>query len=330
MADIPASPPRSGSSASKPAGIAVESGNLIREAVEAARTLPRALLRAAVDPLDGTEALLILNADGEVRPLPSSAFDSYRQKPTARRGIAHPTTLASFIDLTNRFKESNSAVFAADDMKAARLTAIFDYHPAVSAEENEARHMRHRAEYAFPFSDEWKAWTGMNAQFMSMAEFAAFLEDHIVDVVADGHVTVTGAALDFVNAVGGTMASPSKLIALARGLQVYENSVLKEARNLSSGTGQLVFDSQHVDADGKPLEVPSLFMICIPIFARSPDFYRLLARLRYRKAQGGVVFWFELWRVDLAFEQAFSEACEKVKAETGLPLFVAKPEEHNP
>ncbi len=101
--------------------------------------------------------------------------------------------------------------------------------------------------------------------------------------------------------------------------------MIKEARNLSSGEGQLVFDSQHVDADGKPLTVPNLFMICIPIFARG-DLYRLLARLRYRKANGGLVFWFELWRHDLAFEQAFAEACDKVAAATGLPLFIGAPE----
>jgi len=160
---------------------------------------------------------------------------------------------------------------------------------------------------------------------MSMTDFAAFLEDRIVDVVADAEPT-TDAAKAFVAAINGRMATPTKLIELARGLQVYENSVLKEARNLSSGEGQLTFDSQHVDADGKPLQVPNLFMICIPIFARSPDFYRLLARLRYRKAQGGLVFWFELWRADMAFEQAFTDACTRVADETALPLFTGTAE----
>ncbi len=301
-----------------------DAGTMISEAVAAAREFPRPIIEDVIDPRDATAAPVVISAHG-VSKVEPSIFDAYRVNPLARIGTAHLTTLESFIDHTLRFQQSNSAIFACDDMTKAKLTTVFDYHPPVS-DLDEARHLRHRAEYAFPFSDEWKAWNEQNAKPMSMADFAAFLEDRVIDVVADGAPT-TDAAKDFVKAVGGTMASPSKLIELARNLQVYENSVLKEARNLSSGEGQLTFDSQHVDADGKPLSVPNMFMICIPIFARSPDFFRLLARLRYRKANNGVLFWYEIWRADLAFEQAFNAAIDKVRTETSLPTYIGSPEQ---
>lgn len=301
-----------------------ELGELLKEAVATAREFPRPEIIDIEDPRDGTQAIVALTSNGFV-PVDAAVFDKWRIDPLVRKGTADITTVDSFIALVNRFKQDNSAIFALDDPQEARLTAIFDYHPAVTDAQDEARNLRHRAIYNFPLSDEWKAWSGKDGEVMSMTDFAAFLEDRIVDVVTDAEPT-SDAAKAFVAAINGRMATPTKLIELARGLQVYENSVLKEARNLSSGEGQLTFDSQHVDADGKPLQVPNLFMICVPIFARSPDFYRLLARLRYRKTQGGLAFWFELWRADMAFEQAFTDACAKVAEATALPLFTGTAE----
>ncbi|WP_394658545.1 DUF2303 family protein [uncultured Novosphingobium sp.] len=300
-----------------------DAGHLIRESVLAARELAHVDVTEVVDPRDGTVAPVVISDQG-VYAVEPGIFDKYRKAPIARAGTAHLTTLETFIDLTNRFAVDSSVVFAVDDMARAKLTTIFDYHADIDSGGATAN-LKHKAEYAFPFSDEWKAWHGKNAEIMTMAEFAQFLEDRIVDVDATGEPT-SPEAKAFVAAINGKLASPSKLIELARNLQVYENSTLKEARNLSSGEGQLTFTSEHVDADGKPLSIPNLFMILIPVFARSPDYYRLLARLRYRKANGGVVFWYELWRADLAFEQAFAEACAQVRERTTLPLFIGTAE----
>lgn len=300
-----------------------EAGLLIRESVEAAGELARVEVTNVADPRDNTEAPVVVSHHG-VTVVDPSIFDKYRTTPIDRVGTAKLTTLESYIEHSNRFKVESSVVFACDDMAHAKLITIFDYHAGIDSGGATAN-LKHKAEYAFPFSDEWKAWHGKNAEPMSMAQFAQFLEDRIVDIDANGEPT-SDEAKAFVTAINGKLASPSKLIELARNLQVYENSTLKEARNLSSGEGQLTFTSEHVDADGRPLSIPNLFMILIPVFARSPDYYRLLARLRYRKANGGVVFWYELWRADLAFEQAFTEACNQVRERTGLPLFIGAAE----
>lgn len=304
--------------------IGAGAASLLNAAVETAREFPRPELVEGTDPRDGTKATLIVNGAG-VRAIDPGEFDRYRKNPLQRVGRSQLTTLQSFVDLVNRFKQANSAIFARDSADAPGLLAVFDYHPAVAEGVDEARHMRHLALYQFPLSEEWKAWTAQDGKQMEMPDFAAFLEDHIADVVADAAPT-SDAAKEYVNAVGGTIASPSKLIDLSRRLHIHEASTVREARNLTSGEAQLTFETQHTDADGKPVTLPSLFMICIPIFARSETFDRLLVRLRYRKRDARVVFWFEIWRPDLAFQQAFADACAKAESETGLPLFVGTPE----
>lgn len=296
-------------------------GELLQVAVETAERLRRVELVEIVDPRDGTKAPAYLT-EGAVRVVAPGDLDPYRETPIARVGTSSHTRLDSFIDHVNRFKGERSAVFAVDNMTAPKLTAIFDYHHA--GHDSDPGNLKHKSVYSFPLSDEWKAWSQADGKAMSMTDFAAFLEDHIVDVTADK--PQSDAAKDFLAKSGGNLASPSKLIEIARGLQVNEASTLREARNLSTGEAEVVFQSEHLDANGNKLVLPNAFMICIPIFARAEVFDQILARFRYRKQNGGIVFWFDLWRPDLVFENAFTEACDRVKALTGLPLFVGSPE----
>lgn len=311
--------------------IADRTGEVMETALEIAEKHLRAQIVQITDPRDDTVAPFVLT-DGSATPLPATAFDAYRDYPLHRAGTAAMTQLPSFISLVNRFKFANSAIFAVDDFMKPSLTAIFDYHPdngEVGGEAlvNATQAMRHKASYAFPLSKEWQAWIGQNAKPMGMGDFARFIEDHIVDVSADPVDSFAPASQEFVTANRGTIATPSKLVEISRGLQVYERAVIKEAKNLSTGEAQFTFDSEHTDGDGKPLTLPTMFSITIPVFARSTDVFRLIARFRYRKTGEGLVFWYELWRPDLTFEIAFNEALDKVAAETGLPIYAGKPEQ---
>jgi hypothetical protein len=165
---------------------------------------------------------------------------------------------------------------------------------------------------------------------MSMGDFAAFLETHIVDVSDDGVSAWTEQAQAFAKANRATstdaIATPTRLVDLSLKFRIYETAESCEAVNLTSGETQLTFVSEHKAADGKPVDFPKLFSIVIPIFARSSIFYRIIARLRYRIASGKPVFWFELWRPDLTFETAFNDAIATVRADTGLPIYFGSAE----
>lgn len=299
---------------------AYNAGLPIAEAFETAAAHLRVQPGTLVDPRDDTSAPVVVSRQG-VEAVDPSIFDAYRAAPLRLKGTAKMDRLDSFIAHVNRFKDASSAVFATADPRAPKMEAVLDYSPA----QGEPRFAGHRTSYAFPLSPEWQAWFGQDGKAMSMVDFASFLEDHIVDVLAEPGA-MSEAAQAFVTTTGGKFATPSKLVEIARGLQVNETSVVKETRNLSSGEAEITFDTQHTGADGKPLKMPNLFVIAIPVFARAAVSYRLLARLRYRKQGGQLLFFYDLWRPDLVFNDAFEEAAANVERETGLPVFMGTPE----
>ena len=305
-------------------------GELMNAAFAAAESHIRAGAMLVNDPISGV-AVPFVQARGGLSPINADAFADYRDAPIRVRGTALHTQLDSFIAHVNRFKNISTSIFAIDDREKPSVTAVYDYHAETDFQSGldiEPAFAQHRSSYAFPLSEEWKAWHKADGEKMDMGQFAAFLEDRIVDVEAiTDYASVNDTVKQFVNTLGGwgTVASPSKLIELSRGLQIYENSVVKDVRKLSSGEAQIAFSSEHVDADGKPLNIPTLFIINIPVFARSTVLDRVVVRLRYRKGST-VQFWFELWRTDRVFDFAFDEALQKVRDETELPVFIGTDE----
>lgn len=290
----------------------------------------RSLVVAMSEPGTGVQGLVVLKPSGGIETVPSDVFDEYRSRPKAYTGTANVTRIESFVDHANRFKDDHSALYAFDDMSCPRLTAVLDYNESRADPEdpfNGPRFGDHCTVFAFPLSDEWKAWTGKNAAKMGLTAFAEFIEDRFIDVEQVTDVTkLNGDIQKLVGTVGpGSLASPSALIELSRGLKVHVKDEVTNAANIASGEVEVQFKSEHQDGRGNKLTVPSLFVLNIPVFARG-EVYRIAARLRYRVKDGEMLFWYELWGIDRVFELAFTEVCEKARAETGLPLFYGTPE----
>ena len=290
------------------------------------------------DPDTGIK-VAALATGGMLRPLAADFFDSARDTPRFRRGTAVLTTIDSFIAHVNRFGDADSAVFACDDRNAPKLTAVLDYHRAdfdhvLEGHDEPVRfpgifgHGKHRTTFAFPLSDEWKAWNKANASVMSMADFSLFLEDRIGDIAIAGDDFPEDVER-FVNVNGGAerIADFATLVELSRGLKVFESANVEEATNLATGEGHIRFSVEHETRGrtGGTIKVPTMFFIAIPIFNKGP-FYRIGARLRYRKTAEGVKFWFDLYRADRSFDHAFAEAVEKVDVETEATVFYGAPE----
>ncbi|QEH81169.1 DUF2303 family protein [Sphingomonas sp. C8-2] len=274
-------------------------------------------------------SLPIVKTGDNVEVLRPDQVEPWAVRPRFRHGTANLLSLDALIDHICRFKDEQSVIFADNNRSAPTITAVLDYHPAGGATDTAPRFGKHRSHYAFPLSEEWKAWKAMDGKTMPMAAFAEFLEERIVDVVGliAGEDTVSEELQKYINSCGGTetIADPAKLMELSRGLQVYESAVVKQANRLSSGEGELTFEVNHTSQDGKPLKVPSLFLIAIPVFY-ADGYYRIAARLRYRKTGEGIVFWYDLWRTDHAIDHAFTMACQRVAAATELPLLLGRPE----
>lgn len=274
-------------------------------------------------------------------------MDEYRLAPERKKGTAHLGDLASFIALVNRFKDSESAIFArpgAQPQKnvgvtAPLLLAVFNYNEPtnitqfhgdnapgdqVTTHEGKPRFGDHRADYVFPLSEEWKTWNAQDSEPLTQEAFAAFLEDHVGDVADSGAASNELSAF-FFEKLGVTFASPARLIELSRGLSVRVGQKVRNAQNLATGEAQVQFIEEHNDETGGPLKVPGAFLLAIPVFQFGP-LYQVAARLRYRVSGGNIVWFFELHRADRIFDHAFKEACETAQKDTSLPLFIGAPE----
>lgn len=287
-----------------------------------------ALAREGVEPkvvelldANGAKRQVLVAQDGARIESVKKLLAEYRDKPERRAGTARLADLPSFIAHANRFRDADSALFAQPSTSAPKLVCVFDYHRAGATAD--PRFGEHRAEYAFPVSDEWSAWTSKNAKGMSQADFAEWVENRITDVIAPDDPGP--AATAFAAAVGCEFASPSRLLELSRGLSVRVGTQVRNAQNLSSGEAQLTYVSEHQDERGRPLTVPGAFLIAIPVF-RGDAAYKIAARLRYRVREGAITWFFELYRTDLVFDDAFRAACEQAEEKTTLPLYLGTPE----
>lgn len=308
--------------------------------VEAIATFLKQNLRPEVVHLvapDGQDANVLVLPEGlephSIRPF----VDEYRETPERRRGTAELSDLDSFIAHANRFKDADSILFANQLATPPTLLAVFDYHRAepqpdpqsktssnASPPPSRARHCQHRGRYAFPFSNEWTAWTGRNASHMDQAQFAEWIENRIGDLIVPSDLGET--AHDFIDRLGANFASPAKVFDLSRGLAVRVSTKLSQKKNLQNGETQFVFVSEHQDAEtGAPLTVPGAFLLAIPVFRNGPR-YQIPVRLRYRVGENAVRWFYELYRHDLCFDDAFKDACTKAQTETGLPLLYGSPE----
>lgn len=265
--------------------------------------------------------LVLPNANGLTASSVKAFLNDYRERPERRAGVATVGDITSFAEHVKRFADTDSVIFANPDPAKPSLVAVLDYHRAGATAD--PRFGAHRTSYPFPLSDEWKAWKNKNGVALTQKEFAEFIEDRIADI-ADGY-SVSDSSLQLAGKLGGTFASPSKLVELSREFSVREGAAVKQATNLSSGEAQISYVTAHTDDDGKPLKVPSLFLIQIPVF-RADAPYEIAVRLRYRVKEGKISWFFELYRADKVFDHAFNEACAKASSLTNLPVIVGTPE----
>lgn len=249
--------------------------------------------------------------------------DENRLVPERRSGCIHVSRLQSLIDITNRFKNSGSAIFADasidENSIEAKIKTYFDYHPE-SAEITDAQNLGHTAVYQFPVSHVFQTWLDNNKSSMNQGDFALFLEEHSGEIASPSELDKYEVAN-----LKPKFADSAEIVALSRDLELYSESTLKDKRKLSSGEVELTFVQEHKDAGGNKIQIPDFFVLRVPMFeGGEPE--RILVRLRYRLSGSAVVWHYDLYRVDQSLDRAFSTACEKVKTSTELPLFFGSAE----
>ncbi len=263
-------------------------------------SVPVALLRGDSPEVDSVKARL----------------EEFRLFPERKAGTATADTLDSFVDLTNRHKVEDSVIFANPDWRKPSFTAVIDYHQKRAG--GEARFGRHRIHYAFPLSDEWKAWIEMDGKAMSQSDFAWFLEDRVAELASP---TDAEKAL-YESQFATTVAVPSQIVELSRGLKVQVEQRVRQAVTLATGEGQIAWEEAH---DTGTTKVPGIFMLAIAPFFMG-DKTRIPVRLRYRLKDGKLIWSYQIYRPDLAITEHVTAARYHAADATGLPSFDGKPE----
>lgn len=256
-------------------------------------------------------------------------IDKWRDAPQRRVGSATTLTLTSFVELVNRHKDASSAVFADLLSAAPSLTAVIDYHThkppldeeLVALAVNSPRFCQHRVRYAFPISDEWKAWTGKSGDWMDQGSFAQWLEDRLPDMANPNEDETELFSAVMLTTVG----APNQIMGLSRNLTINVESTVGSALTLQTGESSVVFTEVHKDGQGQPVKVPGGFVLSIPLFDGGEP-RRVPVRLRYRKQGAKIVWQFSLWRAKDVVRSALDGDFETVATETGLPVYHGSPE----
>ena len=249
-------------------------------------------------------------------------IDQYLQRPERLKGCSTHQSLSSLLQHIVVFQKVDSAVFA--DALSGTLRVIYDYHSAELTSFNE-----HKAVFTAKKSRQWERWISRNGNSFNQSEFAEFIEENALDLIDPPARTLENvndaALLDIAKTLNFSIASASKVIELARGISINEASKAKSHFSPSSGEMTLEYVSEHVNASGKKLNVPGLFLIAIPVFEGEHP-YRIVVRLRYRLKDGVVSWMFQLYQPEKCLEDAFNEICNQTAEISGLPVYRGTPE----
>ena len=255
----------------------------------------------------------------------ASQFEAYRLYPQKRTGTAGVLTLQSFINLVNRHKDDDSAIFAQTAMPSPSLTAVIDYHLRADVDDANvealARFGKHRIHYEFPLTEEFKVWTKLDGKPMEQVDFAAFLEEHAAELAAP----LDGERSEYEPLFKERFATPAELIDLSRNLEIFVASRVKRAERLQTGERVVEFVSEHNNAKGEKVEIPGIFMVSVRAFVDG-DPVRIPARLRYRMGAGTIHWFYQLYRADYWMRCQVQEDLRTAGEATGLPTYEGSPE----
>lgn len=294
-------------------------------AIELVTNLANAASAPAIVNLDtaglgeGLPASVPLLFDREEQQFKSSKtlIEDFRTAPARRKGTALVDTLASFIDLVNRHRDGQSALFGKTSWPDPKLTAVLNY----DSEGAPARFGDHRVVYAFPLTEEFKAWVGVNGKPMEQEVFAAFLEEHAAELAAptDGEIS------EYERLFKEKFATPSEVIELSRHLEVFVAAKAKQGIRLQTGERVVEFAEEHQNAKGERVTIPGIFMVSVPAFVDG-EAVRIPARLRYRISGGDIKWFYQLYRWEFFLREQVGYDLKEAADKTGLPSFEGAPE----
>lgn len=302
----------------------MESNINLNELVDMARRATQSEVQTIKRDRDGDVPVLIIDKAKTTVAADQilSAFERTQGSPYRRRGTYLAADVPSFLDWMAHNAPEESPVFGAGlealggEWRKPKLAliGIANY----SDKKNGAWHDL-RARYEFTVSDSWTVWAAHHSEpdkpdWFDQGEFAEFVEERIYDITTPlRNERLSEAVTRFLEAnKGADHASPSDLFKLSRDLKVRVDQRVEAKLNTQSGEAELQYTEEHTAAGGRPLKVPALFYVRIPVFfGQEPVLIGV--KLRYRVAGGKVVWAYSLFAPDMIVADEFKKACDVVR-----------------
>lgn len=228
--------------------------------------------------------------------------DVISDHPATNVKVDDPESLSTYI---NRFSTVSTVIFA--DVDKLTVQGIIDYHSASELSSNIRSangYARHNASLVLRKSEEFKRWNEAEGRLMGQAEFAAFLEENIIDV---------------------TDPEPTVLLEIARDLEAIKDVNFKSSVSLESGDRKFRYEDE-TKIKGE-IAVPKVFALTFPLFVGDEP-VTVEALLRYRITPDGLMLGFQWKRVQYMILERFSEIAAKVSADTDVPLMYGRVDVH--
>lgn len=184
------------------------------------------------------------------------------------------------------------------------LVAVLDYHRKAADASPIPSFNRHVAVYAPRFSPRLETWRAANKKPLSQWEFAQFIENNLRDIREPAGATLLGIINEW--SVEGVVK-------------------FSKVQRLQDGTVSVSFANEQT-ATARQMPVPTVFSLCLPVFANEAPVI-VLARLRYRLGSSGELkFWFDIDELEEAAEAAWDSILAKAKTGTGIAPLLGIPD----
>lgn len=214
--------------------------------------------------------------------------------------------LDSFCNYVRDHATEDSSLYLRPDIKKLEFSAIAYID---DCKRNSPNWRQEKVTYVPETSVEWEEWTKNNKQKMRQEDFALFLEEHLCDIVDDVNGKTT--ALTLLQAV----------------TNLYEVRNVTYGRTVSLSNGMASFEFREEDGQKGQIQVPTEFVVGIPVFEDGEDgpAYTIRAKLRYRidRNSGALCLWYELQLINRIFKNAIERQSNAIseKLTNVLPIY---------
>lgn len=276
--------------------------------IEAARELGKSETERPQQTKIGNLDVLV-RRDGTVLSL-----ERYADNPRRKRAAVNLYEAKSFIDYVNSHKVAGRThLFGVANELGGSFTAVLDYHEGEEVKNEEGLGAlpgwgEHKAVLTLETTPEWKRWIANNGKLLTQEQFAEFIEDNQLDIIAP-------AAADILD--------------MAQLLQGKKTVNFRGGKNLKNGAIQLEY-TEAVEVTGSgvtsrrddAMQIPDKFTLGIIPFVGAFG-VQIDARLRFRIGDGGKLsFAYILNRPYKVIEDAFRFTRQEIEQATKISVLL--------